>query len=101
MQTAASARTYSRAAITADVIGILNQMTADWDMDFTGGITEDTSLMNDCTFESIDIVMLIVAIEEAFCRKGLPFDKLLMVNGRYIDDLTVRDVIDFLERELA
>ena len=89
-----------RESIQAGLTAILEEMTQDWDTGFTGRIGPDTSLMHDLTFESIDIVMLIVAIEERFGRKGLPFEELLMVDGRYVDDLRVREIADFLETRL-
>jgi acyl carrier protein len=75
-------------------------MTSDWDTGLSGDIEGETSLMCDLTFESIDVVMLIVAIEERFRRKGLPFEELMMVDGRYVEDLKVSDVVDFLDKNL-
>jgi acyl carrier protein len=94
-------RDYERGDISKKLVAILENMTRDWDTGFSGRINEESSLMHDCGFESIDIVMLIVEIEESFRYKGLPFQNLLMVDGRYVEDLTVRQVIDFLQRELA
>ena len=82
------------------VVKILEEMTGDWDTGFSGRVGPDTSLMNDLTFESIDIVMLIVAIEERFGKKGLPFEELLMADGHYVDDLKVSQVAGFLEKQL-
>jgi acyl carrier protein len=56
--------------------------------------------MQDLTMESIDIVMLIVAIEEKFGKKGLPFDTLLMEEGRYVEELKVAQIADFLKTNL-
>jgi hypothetical protein len=52
--------------------------------------------MGDLEFESIDIVALIVEIERKYQRRDWPFEKLLMVDGRYVDELLVREVADFL-----
>jgi hypothetical protein len=35
-------------------------------------------------------------IEERFRRRKLPFEKLLMADGRYRDDVTVGEVAEFL-----
>jgi acyl carrier protein len=75
-------------------------MTSDWDMEFTGPIGPDTKLIADLAFESIDVVQLIVQLETNFQRKDLPFEKLLMTDGRYRDDLAVREVVGFLHRYL-
>jgi len=45
--------------------------------------------------------MLIVAIEERFGKKGLPFDQVLMVDGQYVEDLKVGDLVAFLAKSLA
>lgn len=87
-------------AILDGVVEILEEMTKEWDTGFSGRIGPDTSLMNNLTFESIDIVMLIVAIEERFGKKGMPFEELLMVDGHYVDDLKVSQIAGFLERQL-
>lgn len=86
--------------ILANLVEILEDITQDWDTELSGKIGAETSLMNDLTFESIDVVMLIVAIEERFKKTGLPFDELLMIDGRYVDDLRVSELVGFLETHL-
>jgi acyl carrier protein len=86
-----------RSDTTTDrVVQILTDMTGDWDLDLQGTIDPDTKLMHDLAFESIDIVELVVAIEENFGTRRIPFEKLLMVDGRYVDDLTVGQLADFV-----
>lgn len=82
------------------LVEILDEMTSDWDKDFTGDISLDTWLVSDLAFESIDFVMFIVAIEGRFKRQGLPFEKLLMRDGQYVTDLRVTNVVDFLRENL-
>ena len=82
------------------LIEILKDMTSDWDLDYSGGIGLETRLVTDLGFESIDIVQFVVAIEERFKRRRLPFEELLMNDGRYVDDVNVRDTVDFLYRHL-
>jgi len=89
------------AIIQDDLIRILEDMTRDFDVQYSGSISSQTRLVNDLGCESIDIVMLIVAIEENFQRKGLPFEELLMNDGRYVTDLSVRQIVDFLTRVLT
>jgi acyl carrier protein len=76
-------------------------MIQDWDMDVPGGITGSTKLMEDLAFESIDIVQLAVSLEQEFDRKGLPFEELFMRDGDYVDDISVSEIVVFIERELA
>jgi acyl carrier protein len=91
----------NRASIENKVIAVANEMVAHWGLDLPGGITKDTRLIEDLTFESIDIVQFAVGIERAFDRKSLPFEQLFMKDGAYVDDITISEVIDFLCTELA
>jgi acyl carrier protein len=86
--------------IVARVSSVIVDMTGDWDIDFEGDIGRHTRLIGDLAFESIDIVQLVVAIEGEFQKRGIPFEKLLMVDGRYVDDLTVGDMADFLSANI-
>lgn len=90
-----------RGDVLDGIVDILEEMTKEWDTGFSGSIGPETSLMSNLTFESIDIVMLIVAIEERFGKKGMPFEELLMVDGHYVEDLKVSQIAAFLERQLA
>ena len=87
--------------VSAGVVEILEGMTSDWDTGFAGGIKPSTRLIADLNFESIDLVQFVVALEEKFMRRDLPFEKLLMVEGRYVDDLSVVEVTDFLQEYLV
>src|SRR3989442_612239 len=90
----------TNSAIERGVVRVLEQMTSDWDVEYSGGIGANTRLIADLVFESIDMVQFVVALEEFFHRRDLPFEKLLMANGRYIDDLRVSEVVDFLQQHL-
>jgi acyl carrier protein len=86
--------------ISKDVVRILEDLTSDWDTEFAGKIGNDTHIISDLEFESIDVVQFIVQLETIFERKDLPFEKLLMIDGRYKDDLTVGEVVEFLNQYL-
>jgi len=90
----------TRADIEKTVVAIVNQTISDWDVDVPGGVSIDTQLMQDLAFESIDIVQFAVAVEQAAGRKGLPFEKLFMKDGDYVDDVSLNQVVDFLCGEL-
>lgn len=92
---------FTRDEIERDLIAILTDMTADWDLSFDGGIGPETRLMADLAFESIDVVQLVVAIEAHVKRRHLHFEKLLMVDGRYVQELQIKDIADFLGQQLA
>jgi len=83
------------------VIHILQDMTSDWETDFAGPIVSDTCLVSDLGFCSIDIVQLAIALEEFFECKGLPFQQLVTTpDGKYVDDITVGELLQFLLRNL-
>ena len=94
-------RLSTRADVEKAVIDIVSQTISDWDVDLPGGVTSETLLMQDLAFESIDIVQFAVAIEKAADRKGLPFEKLFMKEGDYVDDVRLSQVVDFLCGELG
>lgn len=92
---------FTREELQRDILAILTDMTADWDMPHTGAIQLDTRLMADLAFESIDVVQLVVAIEGHLQRRHLHFEQLLMVDGRYVQELQVHEIVDFLAKQQA
>lgn len=90
----------SREEIQSRVIAVLEDMTADWELDSDEEIDSETQLMEDLAFESIDVVQLVVALEKEFNCKGLPFEKLFMHDGDYVDEILVKEVVDFLGENL-
>jgi len=83
-----------------ETIALLQEITRDWNTGLAGGIASSTALVSDLGFESLDVVHLVTAIEQRFGRRDLPFEDLLMTEGRYVDDLTVADIARFLHRHL-
>jgi acyl carrier protein len=96
----ATSKPYDRQTVFQDMVTILRDMTSDWDMEYEGGIGPETRLIADLGFESIDVVQLIVAIEEHFQRRDLPFVELVMHDGRYVEELRVADIVGFLAKHL-
>lgn len=86
----------SSEAATTKLIALLQDFTQDWDSGFEGEMTRGTKLLADLGFESIDIIQLVVAIQEDIARRKLSFDQLLMRNGRYVDDLSIGEIADYL-----
>ena len=84
------------ATVVPQLIKLLEEFTQDWDKDEDVAMGRDTKLLGDLGFESIDIIQLVVAIEEDISKKKIPFDKLLMSNGRYVDDLSIGQISDFI-----
>lgn len=90
----------SSASIQDDLVELLTDLTSDWDRGFGDPIGRPTRLVADLGFDSVDVVQLAIAIEEQYQRRKLPFEKLLMVDGRYVDDVTVGELVDFLTAHL-
>jgi acyl carrier protein len=85
-----------REQVLARLVEMLNDLTSECDRGFSGGIGPDTRLAADLEFDSVDVVQFALLIEERFQRRKLPFEKLLMIDGRYRDDITVGEVAEFL-----
>lgn len=92
---------YDRDTIFRDLVAILDDMTSDWETNVDDGITRDSRLIADLGFESVDVVQLVVAIEEQFQRRDMPFEELLMEDGQYVEELKVGQIVDFLATKLA
>ena len=89
------------AAILPGLLAILEDMIADWDMDLDEPLGLNTRLIADLGFESIDVVQFVAAIEEHFHNRTIPFEELVMRDGRYVDEIAVGTVRDFLAIHLA
>lgn len=88
-------------AIQAKVINVLQDMTADWDLEDLNEIDAETKLMEDLAFESLDVVQFVVALEKEFERKNLPFQNLFMRDGDYVDEIEVKEVVEFLNKNIT
>jgi len=84
--------------IAADLEGIFHETMGDWE--YSGEITPDTRLFADLGLESIDVVALGGAIEEHY-RRNFPFAQwLIQMRDQQVDDIRVKDVIQFLHDNL-
>lgn len=88
-------------SVLAALIDILEDMIADWDMDLDEPLGANTRLIIDLGFESIDVVQFIAAIEEHYRNRAIPFEQLVMKDGRYVDEIVVGDVVSFLMQHLT
>lgn len=87
-----------RDQITADLTKIFNETMGDWE--YSGEITPETRLFADLGLESIDLVALGGAIEEHY-RRTFPFAQwLTQLRDLQVDDIRVKDVIQFLHENL-
>jgi acyl carrier protein len=78
---------------------LLQELSHDWE--YSKEITADTGLFADLGFESLDAVVLGTAIQEHY-QQTMPFAELLAdVGQREIRELTVGDLVTFIETHLA
>jgi acyl carrier protein len=95
-----AAKTFTRDELERGVCDLLADMTSDWDLESTEPISGETRLMADLAFNSIDVVQLVVGLEALVQRRQLHFENLLMVDGRYVMELQVKQIVDFLAEQL-
>ena len=91
----------AREAIVGDLLQIIGDIVQDWDLDFSGGLSAETRLVTDLGFQSIDVVMLIGEIHKHFDRRNLPFERLLIRDGRYVPEIRIADLADFLVEQMG
>lgn len=82
-------------AIGKTLVEIISDLIRDWGLALDEGITERTKLVADLEFASVDIIQLCVAIEQHYQQK-IGFQDLLMKDGRYVSDLTVAQIAEFI-----
>ncbi len=82
-------------AIEKVIVDIVEDLIQDWGLDIDDGLCGNTTLVKDLEFASVDIIQLCVAIEEYYNKK-IGFQNLLMVNGCYVSDLSIKQIADFI-----
>jgi acyl carrier protein len=85
-----------RDAVLALVITTVAEMVEDWDRAFADPITSQTLLVGDLGFQSIDIVVLSGALSQSLDRRDIPFERLLLDDGKPVPDLRLGMLADFL-----
>lgn len=89
-----------RAEVFARIVPLLAELVVDSDLeDWEGEVSEQTLLIRDLGLTSVDFIDLFVAIEKSFGRV-IGFHDLLMVNGRYVSDLSLGQLAEFLTAKL-
>ena len=85
--------------IERKVIATLEDLVQDWDIEepIHGG----TKVVADLGFESIDLIQMVAALERAFKLKGGSLVEMLVEGGRYVDDLTVDEIVARVESRVA
>lgn len=86
--------TPSKETIETAILELLADMTSDWDLEQEelGG---QTRLSADLGFSSVDMLELLAGIDMKYRRK-LRYDRLILREGRYINELTVENLAVFV-----
>ena len=84
--------------IFADIKGIIEGLSEDWE--FTGEITPKTTVLEDLSFESIDVVALGTAIEEFYKQSLLFAEYLSGLEEQKVADLTLGEIVEFVWQHL-
>jgi acyl carrier protein len=88
-----------REDVEAYVLKLLQELARDWECSTAVG--PETGLFRDLGYESLDAVVLGTAIQEHYDR-AMPFAELLAdVGQREVRELTVGELVSFVERHLA
>jgi acyl carrier protein len=85
--------------IQETVIKLVEEMTEEWGLELDSPIAPADKLIENLDFSSVDFVQLFVSIEDKF-QKKLGFHDLLMVDGKYIDDLSITELVMFIANKL-
>jgi acyl carrier protein len=80
--------------VLSRVVATIESLVQDWDLDQP--VNAETRLVADLGFESIDLIQMVAALEQEFGNPNFSFAELLIVDGRYVDDLTVAQITEAL-----
>ena len=85
--------------VLSDVLGLLDELSNDWE--YEGTVTPETGLLTDMGFESLELVVLGVAIQEQY-KQTIPFPEFLADLGeRKVDDIFVKDLVQFIYQHVG
>jgi len=88
----------TREEIKMDNLLLLQRLADDWE--YGGVITEDTYLLAELGFESLDVVILSAQVQEQYGRV-LPFTELFSEIGqRERKDISIGEWVDFIDKHL-
>lgn len=82
--------------IQADLVALLREQVREFDLE-PGDIGPQTLLVQELGFNSIDIMHLLASVDMHY-ERHLPYDELILAEGRYVSDIRVSDLVDFIRR---
>ncbi|MCA9778468.1 MAG: acyl carrier protein [Candidatus Eremiobacteraeota bacterium] len=83
--------------IENSIMEILKEMTEDWDLEMDE-LEPDAGLVEELCFSSVDFLHLMAAVEMKIGRK-LNYEELLVEDGSYRTELTVRELAKFVDEK--
>lgn len=85
--------------VLSDVLSLLDELGNDWE--YEGTVTAETGLLTDMGFESLELVVLGVSIQEQY-KQTIPFPEFLTELGeRKADDIFVKDLVQFIHQHVG
>jgi acyl carrier protein len=90
-----------REAILKSVVAAVSGMIRDSERDVAAPIAGNTRLVADLGYQSLDIVVLTADMSRQLHRRDLPFERLLLVDGRPVSDLSLDQLADFLWEQIS
>jgi acyl carrier protein len=74
-------------------------MAQNQEFDLDEPINLNTTFVSELNFGSMDFIQLVVTIEDSFQQK-IGFHDLLMSQGRYVEDISIGELVSFVEQQL-
>ena len=87
----------SRLDILNYILGTIEELAHDWD--YSEPVTSDSLLFSQLGLESLDVVVLGTAIQEHF-HFQMPFAEFLAELGREQRDVSIAELVDFVDKHL-
>jgi len=85
-----------REQILAAVIDAAIQLTQDWDRCLSPPICAQTRLVADLGCQSLDIIVLTAQLSRQLNRNDIPFERLLLADGKPVPDVSLQAMASFL-----
>lgn len=84
--------------VMEEVLDLLNKLSDDWE--YSGTVTAETGLLTDLGFESLELVVLGVSIQDHY-KQPIPFEDFLAgIGERKVKDIFVGDLVAFIQKHI-
>jgi acyl carrier protein len=91
----------ARNAILKTVMIEAQSLTQDWGRAFADPIAPETRLIADLGCQSLDIIVLTANVSRQLHRTDIPFERLLVSDGRPVSDISLGTLADFIWEQTA